>query len=297
MVVEGVRLTSPHKVLFPQQGLTKSALVAYYQRVGRMMLPHVSGRPLTLLRCPEGADGTCFFQRHASPQVPEVVERLEASEPHGTVTHLFVSDVRGILGLVQVGVLEVHVWSARTDWLDRPDRMVLDLDPGPGVPFAGVIEAARLLREWLARVDLQTYVMTTGGSGLHVVLPLERRHGHDEVRAFAQAIARAAEATDPRRFVSRAAKDARVGRIFVDYMRNGRGATAIAPYSTRARPGAPVAVPLRWNELGPGLRPDGYNVDNIHQRLSRLPSDPWDGYGALRQRLRASALRAISGKQ
>jgi bifunctional non-homologous end joining protein LigD len=294
--VEGVRLTHPHKVLFPQQGLTKGALAAHYQRAGGLMLPHVIDRPLTLFRCPEGADGTCFFQKHAAAHMPEVLERVRVEEARGPAMYVAVSNLAGLIALVQMGVLEIHVGGARKDRPDRPDRMVLDLDPGPGVSFERVIEAARLLRDWLARVDLQSFVMTTGGKGLHVVLPLERRHGYDEVLTFAQAIARAAERTDPRRFVAKAAKDARVGRIFVDYLRNGRGATAIAPYSTRARTGAPVAVPLRWSEVGAGLQPDGYRVDNLDQRLSRLRSDPWKGYAELKQRLRASALRAIASK-
>jgi bifunctional non-homologous end joining protein LigD len=184
-----------------------------------------------------------------------------------------------------MGILEIHTWNARADRLEQPDRVVIDLDPDPSVPWTDVLAAARLVREGLDRLGLESFVKTTGGKGLHVVAPLMRGPGWDECAAFARAVAESLVRHDPRRFVATAAKAARKGRIFVDYLRNVRGATSIAAYSTRALPGAPVSTPLGWDELDPALRSDAFSVANLRQRLAGLKRDPWARYGTLRQRL------------
>lgn len=279
--IEGVRFTSPDRVLFPEQGITKRDLAEYYRSVADWILPAIRHRPLTLLRCPRGQEKECFIQRNAGDSVPDAVLRVdippqdEGDEPS---TYLAVDSLAGLLGLVQIGVLELHSWGARSDRLDRPDRLVLDLDPDEALPFDAVVEAAVGLRERLSDAGLVPFVMTTGGKGLHVVVPLKRTAGWDVVRQVARDIAEALEAEDPGRYVAHASKADRVGRIFVDYLRNGFGSTSINAYSTRARAGAPVATPVTWEELQAGIRPADFNVETVPKRLRELKQDPWADY-------------------
>lgn len=291
--IHGVRLTSPEKVLFAGQGVTKRELAEYSAAVADAILPHLAGRPLTLLRCPSGAERECFVQRRASDSIPDAVHRVEIPDEEGGATHLEVDSLRGLLSLVQLGVLELHTWGARRDRLDRPDRLVLDLDPAPDLPFSAVVDAALQLRERLASLGLESFVKTTGGKGLHVVAPLVRRHSWDDVREFSHALAVGLERREPRRFLASASKADREGRIYVDYLRNGWAATAVAAYSTRARPGAPVSVPLAWSELAGDLRPQALNVRTVPERLASR-GDPWAGYGALRQSIRRDAREAVA---
>jgi bifunctional non-homologous end joining protein LigD len=292
VVIDGVRLTHPHKLLYPEQGLTKRDLVHYYQAVAPRMLPHLAKRPLAIVRCPRGHQARCFFQKQAPAGLVDTVATVQVQERHKQGNHMYVGGLPGLLGLVQLGVLEIHVWGSRVDRIDHPDRMVLDLDPAPGVPLGEVMDAAHLLRERLEGVRLESFVMTTGGKGLHLVVPIERRHRFDEVMDFAQAVAKTAARLDPDRFVARASKAERRGRIFIDYLRNGRGATAVCRYSTRARAGAPVATPLRWDELVPGLRPQALTVQEVARRAEQ--ADPWQGYAKVRQRLSSAARRALT---
>lgn len=276
--VAGVELSHPDRVLYAAQGLTKRDLAAYLASVADRMLPHVGRRPLALVRCPRGRSEGCFFQKHPQGSEPAGLGRTSVPEGDGTGEHFEIRDAQGLVALAQIGALEVHLWGSRSDRPERPDRMVFDLDPAPDVGFGAVKRAARQVRERLEADGLAGFVMTTGGKGLHVVTPLARRHGFDRVRDYARSMARAMEEDDPERFVSTASKERRGGRIFVDYLRNGLGATAIAPYSTRAREGAPVATPLSWDELS---RVDGagaYRVGNLARRLASLRSEPWDGY-------------------
>lgn len=291
--IEGVRLSSPDRVLFAEQGVTKRQLAEYYVAVADAILPHLAGRPLTLLRCPRGAGEACFVQRRASEGIPDSVRRVEIPDEDGSATHLVVDSLPALLALVQLGVLELHTWGSRRDRLDRPDRMILDLDPAPGLPFPAVVEAALHLRERLGELGLRSFVKTSGGKGLHVVVPLERRHAWDEVRRFSRALAEEMERREPRRYLASAAKAEREGRIFVDYLRNGWAATAVAAFSTRARAGAPVSVPLAWDELDERLDPAELNVRTVPARLARQRTDPWGGYGGLRQRLRREAREAL----
>jgi bifunctional non-homologous end joining protein LigD len=286
VTVEGVVLTHPDRELYPEQGVTKHQLAEYYLEVADRVLPYVANRPLALVRCPEGRGGKCFFQKHATPSLPDAIQLVNvAEEGEEAAPHLQIKNPAGLVALAQLGVLEIHIWGSRSDRVERPDRMVFDLDPGPNVEYAAVIDGAREVRRLLEVLGLESFVMLTGGKGIHVVVPLQRHHGWDEIKPFARSIAQFMERMDPKRYVSVMSKARRKGRIFVDYLRNGRGATAIAPYSTRARSGAPVSAPLGWDELSVDRAPNHYKMNNIRQRLEGLSQEPWAGYEAARGRI------------
>jgi bifunctional non-homologous end joining protein LigD len=271
------RLTNPDRVLYPDLGLTKAALAAYYEQVADWMLPHLRGRPLTLVRCPEGYQ-KCFYQKHVNENVPKAIGRIDIEEDDGRDTYMLAESLEALLGLVQMGVLETHTWGSTKDRLERPDRLTFDLDPDPSVPWTQVIEAAELTKTLLEELGLVTFLKTTGGKGLHIVTPIQRTLDWEEAKAFAKMVADHLVATIPQRFTSNMAKRARKGKIFIDYLRNARGATAIAAYSTRAKPGAPVSVPIAWDELSEHLPSDYFTVMNVPARLGRLKRDPWDAY-------------------
>ena len=266
-MVGGVTLSHPDRVLFPEQNLTKLALAQYYETVSEWILPHVQERPLTLVRCPEGYKKECFYQKHANDRIPEAVGRVEIPEDDGTAYYMVADSLPALIGLVQMGVLELHTWGAKRDKLDSPDRMILDLDPDPTVDWSSVLEAAQLLRTLLSELNLASFVKTTGGKGLHVVVPLQRVHTWDEVKTFSKALADHLVRMIPERFIATMSKQKRKGKIYVDYLRNAKGATAIAAYSTRAKPSAPVSVPLAWDELSVDIRSDHFTVANLLDRL------------------------------
>lgn len=275
--VAGVTLTHPDRILWEEQGVTKQGLAEYYAEIADWILPHVVRRPLALVRCPSGSQKGCFFQKHSWAGLGGFIRRETVRDKDGEEEVLFVEDIRGVIALVQAGVLEIHPWGATIDDVERPDRIVMDLDPGEGVAWPRVIDGARELRERLKALGLESFVKTTGGKGLHVVAPLAPDAGWDMVKAFAKNLAYAMERDRPDAYVATAAKKARTGRIYVDYLRNGRGATAVAAYSTRARSGAPVSTPLAWDELAPTLRPNHFTITNLPARLERSRSDPWGG--------------------
>jgi bifunctional non-homologous end joining protein LigD len=278
------RLSNPDRVLYPDIGLTKAALASYYEQVGEWMLPHLRGRPLTLVRCPEGYQ-KCFFQKHVNEKVPPAIGRIEIEENGGHDTYMLAESQEALLGLVQMGVLEVHTWGSSRDRLERPDRLTFDLDPDTSVAWAQVIEAAQLTKTLLEELGLISFLKTTGGKGLHIVTPIQRTQGWEEVKVFAKSVADHLVRTIPQRFTSNMAKRARKGKIFVDYLRNARGATAIAAYSTRAKPGAPVSVPIAWEELSEDLPSDFFTVMNLPARLRGLGRDPWHQYDQSARRL------------
>lgn len=290
--VAGVRLTSPDRVLYPQQGITKRELAEYYVAVADRILPHLRGRPLTLVRCPAGQDTECFFQRRAGKGTPEALGRVRVPVQGETQSYLTADSLEAVLSLVQMGVLEVHVWGARRDRLHRPDRMILDLDPAPGVAWETIVDGARRVRERLGALGLESFVKTTGGKGLHVVVPLVRRREWDAVRDFARAVAEGLVREDPERFLAEASKEEREGKIYVDYVRNAWSASAVAPYSSRAREGAPVSCPLSWDELGPASHPDRFTVRTVPERV-RSGKDPWAGFAELRQGITKAMMREV----
>jgi bifunctional non-homologous end joining protein LigD len=288
--IAGVRVTHPDRVLFAQQGVTKRDLIDYYLAVSDLILPHVAHRPLALVRCPEGSGHECFFQKHASAGFPNQFGHVKIKEKSATREYMTIEDERGLVAAVQVGVLELHIWCSQADTLERPDRMVFDFDPDEGLDFAHVRNAARGMRDRLKDLGLESFAMATGGKGIHVVVPLTPKHSWDEHRNFAEALARVMAAEEPDRFVANMSKAKRKGKIFVDYLRNQRGSTAISPYSTRSRAGAYVATPVSWQQLArlPDARPA-----TIADARKLLKADPWPDYAKVRQTLPLDRLAKI----
>ncbi len=291
--VGGVRLTHPGRVLYPEQGLTKADLAAYVAQVAPWMLPHVADRPLSLLRCPQGEGGACFYQKHFAAGLPEGVKGISIDEKEGPQIYGAVEDLRGLVALVQIGVLEFHPWGSTIDRLEQPDRLIFDLDPDPALPWSAVIAGAIELRDLLTSLDLVSFVKTSGGKGLHVVVPVRPRLDWERIKSAAHAIAKRFAEAAPRRYTVDLAKKARRGRIFVDYLRNSRGQTAVAPYSPRARDGAPVATPLTWAEVEAGTRAEKFTVATLPRRIGRGFKDPWAEMNGLRQPLSAALLRDL----
>ena len=281
ITVGDITLSHPDRVYWEDAGVTKRDLAEFYQQIWKWMRPHVTGRPIALLRCPEGAAGQCFFQKHASAGI--AAERLHLVPEDGDKI-LSIDDLDGLISLVQAGVLEIHTRGSTIDALGHADRLVFDLDPGPGTGWRDVVAAARDVRARLAKLKLKTFLKTSGGKGLHVVLPIKPTPWQ-EAKDFTHAVAAAMERDAPDRYLSTSNKAKRKGRIFVDYLRNSREATAVAPYSTRARPGAAVSTPIDWSELGSLKRADQYTVKNLAQRLARLREDPWANIGRVKRAL------------
>jgi bifunctional non-homologous end joining protein LigD len=277
-----VRLTHPDRVYWVDAGVTKQDLADYYRDAWDWMAPHVTGRPLALLRCPDGTKGPCFFQKHASAGLTG--QNLHTViDPKGRQI-IAIESIEGLLSLVQAGVLEVHVRGSRIDSLDHCDRIVFDLDPGEGVAWSDIVAAAHDVHERLAAIDLQSFVKLSGGKGLHVVLPIDGT-GWDTVKTFVQALAQAMAADEPARYLAKMTKSIREGKIFIDYLRNSLEQTSVAAYSTRARAGAPVSVPVSWQELARTSGGNQYTVMNLMKRLRGLKHDPWDELPRVRQKL------------
>ena len=290
--VAGVRLTHPSRILFADAGVTKLDLSHYYEDIADWILPHLDQRPLTLVRCPQGHH--CFFQKHANDSTVQGVGRVEVPTGGTSAIYMTAGTLPELISLVQMGVLELHTWGARAGHLDTPDRIIFDLDPDTALEWKTVVEGAQLVRSLLDDIGLTSFVKTTGGKGLHVVVPITQQRSWDEVKAFSKSLATHLERVLPKRFVASMSRAKRGGRIFVDYLRNASEATAVAAYSTRAKPNAPVSVPLDWDELGDSkLRSDSYTVLNLRQRLDSLKQDPWAAYFRTRQKLSAKMLQAF----
>ncbi|MEO6326546.1 MAG: DNA ligase D [Thermoanaerobaculia bacterium] len=292
VAVAGVTLTHPDRVVYPDQGATKRDLALYYEAVHTWMLPHLVGRPATLVRCPEGLGSPCFYQKHTGFGVPKTVRRISIQEKNKVDEYLVVDDLPGIVGLVQIGILEIHTWNSTADALETPDRIVFDLDPDPTVTFKKVIDTARRLRARMQELGLESFVKTTGGKGLHVVVPFVPELSWDDCAEFSRRIVGELETHRPNEYTTNMSKAKRTGKIFLDYLRNIRGATSVAAYSTRARPAAPVSVPLAWDELTSKLSADTFTMRNVPRRLSRLKADPWARAFTVKQRL-APALESV----
>ncbi len=287
VAVEGIRLTHPDRMLWRDAGVTKQGLAEFYAATADRLLPHIVDRPLTLVRCPAGTGEKCFFQKHGwaglNPQVRRTV--LRHGDKDEEVLH--VDGLAGVVALVQAGVLELHPWGSALTDVERPDRIVFDFDPAEGLPWRAVTDAAREVRSRLCDLGLEAFLKTTGGKGLHVVVPLTPEADWERAKAFSRSIAEAMEADSPDRYLTKASKSERTGRVFIDYLRNARGAHAVAPYSTRARPGAPVSTPLAWEELTETRETNQFTVASLGARLGTLKADPWADFFTVKQRLPA----------
>ena len=294
--VAGVVISHPDRVLYPQLGVTKLALARYYLEIAEWILPYLRNRPLSVVRCPDGREGDCFYQKHPGPAIRSEVPRMRIRERKGSGEYLYVQDIAQVVALVQAGTLELHTWGCTVDDVEQPDTLVLDLDPDPALPWSVMLEAARSLYDRLRAMGLHAFLRTTGGKGLHLVAPLVPGIGWQDLSQFAKALADRLVEEYPKRFTTRMAKSERHGRIFVDYLRNSRGNTAIACYSTRARPGAPVATPIRRDELGPRMTGDRYSMQSVRRRLRALAGDPWEDYQQARRPVTHAMLVAVGAR-
>jgi len=282
------KLTSPDRVVFEDAGITKGDVAAYYALVARWMLPGVVGRPLSLLRCPDGAGASCFFQKHHADSLGAGVHSITLDEVSGTGEYLYIDNADGLLDLVQMNTLEFHPWGARTSDVEHPDRLVFDLDPDEGIAWSELKSAARDIRDRLAALKLRSWVRLSGGKGLHVVVPVRPKADWAQAKAFCEDFAGQLVTESPKRYVATASKAKREGRIFIDWLRNTRGATSVASWSLRARAGAPVCMPLSWDELAQVRKPGAYDLRKAAKRAESLKQDPWDGFSRVRQTVPSS---------
>ncbi len=281
-----VTITSRDRVYFPDSGQTKGDLADYYAAVALLMLPFASGRPLSLVRCPQGRSKKCFFQRHLTGGFGPHVEAIPITEKSGsTEDYIFIEGAAGLLECVQMGAIEFHLWASNVSNIEAPNRLVFDLDPDEALGFAPVRDAAFEVRKHLERSGLSSFVMLTGGKGLHVVVPLDTGHSWDRHAGFAKALAQQMSEGEPGRFTASSSMAKRKGRIFIDYLRNQRGNSAIAPYSVRARSCAPVAAPVSWEELPDIESANAYSIADVPELERRAHSRNLSDWGLARQRL------------
>jgi bifunctional non-homologous end joining protein LigD len=287
-------------MLFPAARATKLDLARYYESIADWIVPHVADRPLTLVHCPKGVPARgatkgvdCVFMKHAKAWGPSALRRVRIREKTKVGEYLIADTAAAVVALAQMDVLEIHTWNSVCRDVERPNRLVVDLDPGEDIGWREIVSAARLVRELLGVLDLESFVKTTGGRGLHVVIPIEPSADWAECLDFARAFARSLVRRQPDVFTEQFSKSGRQDKILIDYLRNNRTNTSIAAYSTRAKPEAPVSVPLAWTELSPARTPDRFTVNTVPARLSRLRVDPWKEYWRTRQRIPANAVAAL----
>ena len=289
--IEGVAISHPDRVIFPDLGITKRQLIEYYASIADWILPHIANRPLSLLRCPGGISGECFFQKHFTTGM-KGIKRVPIKEKSKTSDYLVLRDTHDLVLLIQEGVVEIHPWGATADDSDSPDQFIFDFDPAPDLPFSAVVDAAKTMRDYLAAMKIESFCKTTGGKGLHVVAPLRRGIDWAELKTFTKKIAANFAAAAPNRFTINPLKRERSNRIFLDYLRNDRGSTAVAPYVVRARPGATISLPIEWNEVNARLDPSRYTLNSVPKLLAARKNDPWAGMAKHRQTI-AAAQRAL----
>ena len=282
-----LNVTNPQRVIDSRSGTTKLELLRYCGLVGDLMMKHLKGRPVSLLRAPTGVDGPLFFQKHAQTEKLAGIRQLDPALDPGHPALIEVESKQGLLSAAQWNVIEFHTMNAGSASFEHPDRMVFDLDPGEGVPWAQVQEAAELTHAFLTQLGLASFLKTSGGKGLHVVVPVRRLHDWDTVRGFSQAIVRHMATTIPQRFVAKSGPKNRVGKVFIDYLRNGRGATTVCAWSARARPGLGISVPVAWRELTTLRGGDHWTVQTVGERLA-TGNQPWNDYARAARGLTAS---------
>ena len=288
-VVAGVRITHPDKLMFPRLGLTKLDIAKYYAAIGRWMLPHLRGRPLTLVFCPTGVGAGCTYLRHTKVWGPTAIRRVRIQEKTKVGEYMIADTLEALVSLAQMNVLEIHTWNSTVDRVEQPDRIILDLDPGKRVTWPQVLAAAKEVRGLLTAIKLNAWVKTTGGRGLHVVLPIRPDHNWAECLEFARAIATLMVEQDPDRYTTDFRKAGRDNKILIDYLRNNRTNTSICAFSVRAREGAPVSMPVDWADLRSSLKPERFSLQSAAGYLARRRGDPWRDYWKSRQQLKLPA--------
>lgn len=282
-------LTNPNKILYPEDKITKLDIAKYYDEVQEWILPYIVNRPLTLVRCPDGYK-ECFYQKHINKSTPAAIYGIKIKEKNSVEDCIYIKDIEGLMALVQMAALEIHPWGSRIEEIEYPDIITIDLDPAPDVAWKQVVATAKLIKKELAKYKLKSFVKTTGGKGLHVVVPIQPEYKWDAVKEFAKTFVEYIVAKHPDEYVSKMSKQLRKGKIFIDYLRNQRGATAVAPYSTRAREEATVSVPLAWRELTNKREDTAYTIETVLVRLRKLKKDPWEDFFKIKQSLRLDEL-------
>lgn len=280
------QLTHPEKLLYPKDNITKQEISQYYLSIKDWILPYIINRPLSLLRCPGGIESACFYQKHLPAEHKNnAIQTIEVKENTKTENYIYITNLEGLMQLVQMGTLEIHPWGASISNIERPDYLTFDLDPAEDVPYKYVVKAAFEIKGELEKLELVSFLKTTGGKGLHIVIPIQPRYTWSDVNHFAKTFAKYLSMKYPDQYIDTMSKIKRKGKIFVDYLRNHRGATAIAAFSTRARRGATVSMPLSWEELTPKIHSDHFTVLNSVKHLNKLNVDPWKGFFSIKQKL------------
>jgi len=288
--VAGIRITHPDRLIYPDQAITKLQLARYFDDIAEWIVPHVRGRPLTLVHCPAGLAAPCIYLKHAKQWGPNALRRVQIQEKTKVGEYLVADTVEAVVSLAQMGIVEIHTWNAFDDNVDRPNRIVWDLDPGPRVRWAQVVTAAKLVREVLETLGLESWVKTTGGHGLHVVAPIKPTRDWSECLTFARGVSEAI-ARDDSLYTTAFAKAGREQKILIDYLRNNRTNTSVSAFSPRARQGATVSMPLDWKQLT--ARPERWTILTVPGRLKRMKSDPWAGYWTKKQALTTASMKAL----
>jgi len=288
-------ISSPDKILFKKEGITKRDVASFYQAVAPVMLKYISDRPLSLVRCPNGSEGKCFFQKHFTGNIPDSFHTFPVKEDSGEGTYLSINSVEGLMELVQLNAFEIHAWGSHKDDYMSPDQIVMDFDPGPGVPWKDVVAGALELKEILDDLELESFVKLTGGKGLHVHIPVMPLYDWDQIKSFSQTLALELVSRNPSKYVANMSKKLRTKKIFVDYLRNGYGATAVVPYSLRARALSAVALPVDWTELKKIKDPQEFTMDKALRKIKSRKKDPWERMLKLRQRI--NILKPVASKK
>ena len=289
-VVSGIRISHPDRLIYPELGISKVQLARYYEAIADWILPHIKGRPLTLVHCPAGIAAPCNYLKHAKQWGPGALRRVKIQEKTKVGEYLVADSIEAVVSLAQMGVVEIHTWNSTTSDLERPDRIVWDLDPGPQVTWPQVVVAARRVRDVLKAVGLASWIKTTGGRGLHVVAPVRPSRDWSECLAVARAVGELLAQTEPQSYTTAFAKAGRERKILIDYLRNNRTNTSVCAYSPRARRGAMISMPIDWAELRAG--PDQWTLTTALRRLKRR-TDPWADYWTTRQKLTSNQIDAL----
>jgi bifunctional non-homologous end joining protein LigD len=290
VLVQGVRISHPDRIIYPKLDFSKLDLARYYERVGDLILPHVIDRPLTLVHCPDGLNAPCNYLRHSKLWGPKTLRRVKIKEKTKVGDYMVADNIEAVISLAQMGVVEIHTWNTTTKDIERPNRLVWDFDPGPKTAWKDVVKSAKATREMLETLGLQSWLKTTGGHGLHVVAPIVPDRQWDECLEFTRAVASALAATNPKLYTITFAKQGRESKILIDYLRNNRTNTSVCAYSARAREGGTVSMPIDWSKPTTRLKPESFTVETVGKKAT---PDPWRDYWKTRQKISKAAFEAI----